>query len=105
MRKAHVHGGEVLAIIEQQQVDGLIIWECDDDKGKVIYCNPSAKRLLGLPDYDFEVKLNAKEFYNVGETNSANKRVFYDIFSRLESSSFHFIGDDSSCRLLNLKKK
>jgi len=62
MRRAYMHGDEVLAVIEQQQVEGLIIWE-HDDHGKIIYCNLSAKRLLGLPETDFQEKLGEKEFY------------------------------------------
>ena len=62
VRKAYFHGNDILTLMEETQVDGLIICE----KNVVKYCSPSAKKMLDLPEHDFIEKLSKKWFCKVG---------------------------------------
>ena len=63
MWTAFNNGNDLLNLIKDSHSDGLIIIEKND---KIKYCNPGAKKMLGLPETDFLETLSKTKFVNEG---------------------------------------
>ena len=92
MWTAFEHGNDMLTLIKDSQVDGLIIIEKND---KIKYLNPGAKKMLGLPETDFLETLNKTKFINEGGVTMG----FSGMLSPLETGNFQVVGDDKSLKL------